>query len=424
MADTAGPLPSGGRLDLLDVLRGTAIFGILIANIMVVSGYFFLAEAERAVLPTAAADEVLSFLVRMLLEGKFYSIFSLLFGYGFAVQLASAAARGVDFGPLFRRRLRGLLWIGLAHAVFLWYGDILLLYALLGFLLLRFRQSTDRTLLRVAAACLVLPVVIYLLMLAGSLAMGSGTPTAPPTADAGPDPTAEFVAMMTTAWREGSWLDSFRANLFGLAGRWVDLFISVRFPKVFGMFLLGLYLGRRGFGTDLHRDGPVLRRVLGIGLLVGLPASAAMSWLEGLGVYFPPSALGLLQTVVAAIGVPALALAYAAGIALAFGSAWGRRLVGRMAAAGRMALTNYLMHSAIMIVLFYGWGLGWHGRMGPALTTPIALAICAAQVPLSRWWLSRFQFGPVEWLWRQYTYQVRLPIRRAARQPGRQAAGS
>jgi uncharacterized protein len=77
-----------------------------------------------------------------------------------------------------------------------------------------------------------------------------------------------------------------------------------------------------------------------------------------------------------------------------------------------MALTNYLMHSAIMIVLFYGWGLGWYGSMGPAITTPIALAICAAQVPLSRWWLSRFQFGPVEWLWRQYTYQVRLPNRR------------
>jgi uncharacterized protein len=412
MAESAGPVAAASRIDLLDVLRGVAIFGILIANMMVVSGYFFLIEAERAVLATAAADDVVAFLVRMLLEGKFYSIFSLLFGYGFAVQFASAAARGVEFAPLFRRRLRGLLLIGLAHAVFLWYGDILLLYALLGFLLLRFRQSPDRTLLRVAVACLVLPVAIYLLMLAVSLALGSGAPPPPPAVDAGPDPTAEFVAMMTTAWREGSWLDSFRANLFGLAGRWVDLFISVRFPKVFGMFLLGLYLGRRGFGTDLDCDRPRLRRILIAGLGIGLPASAAMSWLEGLGVYFPPSLLGLLQTVVAAVGVPTLALAYAAGIALAFGSAWGRRLVGRMGFAGRMALTNYLMHSAIMIVLFYGWGLGWYGSMGPAITTPIALAICAAQVPLSRWWLSRFQFGPVEWLWRQYTYQVRLPNRR------------
>jgi uncharacterized protein len=414
MTVSAGPVTAASRIDLLDVLRGVAIFGILIANMMVVSGYLFLAEAERALLPTAAADDVVAFLVRLLLEGKFYSIFSLLFGYGFAVQLASATARGAEFAPLFRRRLRGLLLIGLAHAVFLWYGDILLLYALLGFLLLRFRSSTDRTLLRVAAACLALPVVIYLIMLAVSLAMGSGAPPPPPVADAGPDPTAEFVAMMTTAWREGSWLDSFRANLFGLAGRWVDLFISVRFPKVFGMFLLGFYLGRRGFGADLDRDRPQLRRALIAGVAIGLPTSAAMAWLEGMEVYFPPSPLGLLQTVVAAIGVPALALAYAAGIALAFGSAQGRWLLGRVAPAGRMALTNYLMHSAIMIVLFYGWGLGWHGGMGPAITTPIALAICAAQVPLSRWWLSRYQFGPVEWFWRQYTYQARLPIRRAA----------
>jgi uncharacterized protein len=279
MTVSAGPVTAASRIDLLDVLRGVAIFGILIANMMVVSGYFFLAEAERALLPTAAADGVVAFLVRLLLEGKFYSIFSLLFGYGFAVQLASTTARGAEFAPLFRRRLRGLLLIGLAHAVFLWYGDILLLYALLGFLLLRFRSSTDRTLLRVAAACLALPVVIYLIMLAVSLAMGSGAPPPPPVADAGPDPTAEFVAMMTTAWREGSWLDSFRANLFGLAGRWVDLFISVRFPKVFGMFLLGFYLGRRGFGADLDRDRPQLRRALIAGVAFGLPTCAAMAWL-------------------------------------------------------------------------------------------------------------------------------------------------
>lgn len=413
MPERALPVPSAERLDVLDVLRGTAIFGILIANIMVVSGYFFLDDAARGALPTADFDGTVDFLVRMLLEGKFYSIFSLLFGYGFAVQLASASARDADFAPLFRRRLRGLMWIGLAHAVFLWHGDILLLYALLGFLLLRFRFSSDQTLLRVAGACLALPLMVYLLMLVIRLALGGGGE--PPASAAGgtPEATPEIVAMLIAAFREGSWLEAFRANLIGIVGRWADLFISIRFPKVFGMFLLGFYLGRRGFGTDLGRDTALLSRVFGLGLLVGLPTSAVMSWLEGMEVYLPPSLLGLAQVAAATLGVPALALAYAAGIALAFGAPRGRRLLGVLSPVGRMALTNYLMHSLIMVILFYGWGLGWYGSMGPATTTPIALGICALQVPFSRWWLARYRYGPVEWLWRQYTYRTRLPIRKA-----------
>lgn len=413
------PVQTSERLDVLDVLRGTAIFGILIANIMVVSGYFFLDDAARTGLPTPAADATLDFLVRMLLEGKFYSIFSLLFGYGFAVQLTRAAGRNLDFAPLFRRRLRGLLLIGLAHAVLLWYGDILLLYALLGFLLVPFRDASNRTLLRVAVACLVMPVGVYLLMLLA----GAGDPFAAAADGAAADPSTDFLAAMMAAWREGSWFEAFRANLFGLAGRWVDLFISVRFPKVFGMFLLGFYLGRRGFGTDLDREGGVLRRGMIAGVLIGLPANALMAWLEGRGVYLPASGLGLLQTVAATIGVPALALAYASAVVLAHGTSLGQRILGRVGYAGRMALTNYLMHSAIMVFLFYGWGLGWYGSMGPGITTPIALTICALQVPLSRWWLVRYQFGPVEWLWRQFTYRQRLPIRRAARRPGGQSAG-
>jgi len=410
MPERVRPVQAGERLDLLDVLRGTAIFGILIANIMVVSGYFMLDDAARAALPTAPLDRQVDFLVRMLLEGKFYSIFSLLFGYGFAVQMARATRKGLEFAPLFRRRLLGLALIGLAHAVLLWYGDILLLYALLGLLLVRFRDAGDGTLIRVAVGCLVLPVAVYVLMMLTGVGDLFATPTAStPT----PAPPNDFMASIMTAFREGTWFDAFRANLFGVAGRWVDLFLSVRFPKVFGMFLIGFLLGRRGFGTDAAAESGVLRRVLVAGLLVGLPASALMSWLEGMEVYLPASPLGLAQVIAATIGVPALALAYAAAVVLVYRSTAGGRLLRTLAPAGRMALTNYLMHSVIMVVMFYGWGLGWYGSMGPAVTTPIALAICAVQVPLSRWWLDRYQFGPVEWLWRQFTYRQRLPIRRA-----------
>ena len=403
------PVGQGERIEVLDVLRGAAIFGILIANMLVVSGYYFLAPDAQAALPTAAQDGVVVFLVHVFLEGKFYSIFSLLFGIGFAVQLGRAAGKEVAFPALFRRRLAGLFLIGFVHAVFIWSGDILMLYALLGLLLVPFHRSSDRALLVGAVICLALPVAIYLLL----LAVGAGDPfaamaTATPEGE-GPD----IFATMLAGFRGANWLDAWQSNLMMLAGRWVDLFISMRFPKVFGMFLLGLYVGRSGVGLRIDRDRGLLRRIAVLGVAIGVPANVVMARLQEMGVYLPASGLGLLQVVAASIGVPLLALGYAALLALVFSSAAGKRLVAPLGWAGRMALTNYLMHSVIMVTIFYGIGFGWFGRLGPSVTTGLALLICLVQVPLSAAWLTRFQFGPVEWLWRQFTYRRRMPLRRS-----------
>lgn len=408
MSAEALPVSQADRIQALDVLRGVAIFGILIANMLVPSGYYFLEPAARAALPTASGDGVVLYLIHLLVEGKFYSIFSLLFGVGFAVQWRRAEAKGMAFPPLFRRRLLGLLLIGLVHALLIWAGDILVLYALLGFLLLPFHHVSDRTLLRAAVICLALPVGIYLLMLAA----GVGDPFA--TATAGPTAGVDYLAVMLAGFSEGSWSEALRSNAILLIGRWVDLFVSLRFPKVFGMFLLGYYLGRRGIGMDPVRDASLLKRTIVIGLTIGLPANAVMVWLADQGVYLPASPLGLMQTVAAAIGLPALALGYSACVVLAFGSPTGKRILGPVGPAGRMALTNYLMHSLLMTTIFYGWGLGWYSKVGPLYTTLLAVLICLIQVPLSRLWLERFRFGPVEWLWRQFTYRRVLPLRRAA----------
>ena len=328
-------MQSGDRIEVLDVLRGVAIFGILIANMLAAGGYFFLDSTARSALSTAAPDGVMLYLIHVLVEGKFYSLFSLLFGIGFAVQLGRAEAKGVAFPRLFRRRLVGLLLIGLVHATVIWAGDILLLYALLGFLLLPYLGASDRTLLRWVVACLAMPVAVYLLFLAA----GVGDPFAAPAAGEGA--AGDLMGMMIAGLRDGTWLESVRSNLMFLVGRWADLFISVRFPKVFGMFLLGFYLGRRGLGTDAVRDGALLRRTAWLGLGLGLPASALAGWLVEQGVYLPASPLGLLQTTAAAIGVPALALGYGACVVLAFETPIGRRILAPVGVVGRMALTNY-----------------------------------------------------------------------------------
>ncbi len=403
------PMDGNERLPVLDVLRGVAIFGILIGNMVVFSGYGFLSPGERAALPPAEGNAIAMFLIHVLVDGKFYSLFSLLFGFGFALQMHRAQAKGGDFPKLFRRRLLGLFLIGLAHAVFVWAGDILMLYAMLGLLLLPLRHVGDRTLLRAIAVCLLLPTLVYLAMLAG----GMGDPFAPPADPAVATDGPDLFARMLAGFHGDSWLSAWQSNLIQLAGRWVDLFLSVRFPKVLAMFLLGFWLGRRGIGIDAARDGALLRRVVAVGLLVGLPANIVMAWLIEQGVYLPASPPGLAQVVAATIGIPLLALAYAAGIVLAFHASRGQGPLSYLAAPGRMALSNYLMHSLVMTWLCYGWGLGWYGQVGPVPATALALALFLAQIVLSGWWLSSFQFGPMEWLWRCFTYRRKVPLRRA-----------
>jgi uncharacterized protein len=168
------------------------------------------------------------------------------------------------------------------------------------------------------------------------------------------------------------------------------------------MFLLGLYVGRRGILRDHVCYLPFFRAVLWFGLLFGITAKATAMGLE----YARPSgarafyaAYGLER-----FGGPALAFAYASGLVLMYQrSEWRRRLAG-FAAAGRMALTNYLLQSLICTTIFYGYGLGLYRRVGTAQAMAIAGAICVIQLALSRWWLRQFQFGPAEWLWRSCTY--------------------
>src|SRR5918993_1669184 len=161
MALNLEPTSVTERYHLLDVLRGFALSGVLLANMQTHSGYFFLSEPAKQALGTADADHIVEWIEHFLIEGKFYSLFSMLFGIGFALQMKRAAAFDTSFLPRFRRRLVIMFLIGLLHAVFLYVGDILTVYALTGFLLIFFRKSSNKVLLRSAVILLLLPVVQY-----------------------------------------------------------------------------------------------------------------------------------------------------------------------------------------------------------------------------------------------------------------------
>jgi uncharacterized protein len=400
-----GPISLGERIEILDVLRGLAVCGILIGNMQWFSGYGMMPPAVARQSPLA--DQVTHFLVHFFVEGKFYSIFSFLFGFGFALQISRAEERGDLKASLFKRRLFWLLVIGLVHAYLLWAGDILSVYAVVGFVLILFRKKTNRSLLKWAFAMLAIPILTYLLFYSLFVAFVP------------PEVLARFDAAQTEMWNEGikkvqqsSYLQIITDyNLRYIVGRYAGLILDMRLPKLLAMFLLGFYAYRRGFFQHLSSHKPFIRRVLVYGLVLGLVGNVAFAALAGKEAVFPPSPAGIAGVISYAFGVPALALFFIALVATLWQKAVWRQLFAFLAPVGRMALTNYLLQTVICVLIFYGYGFGQFGRFGATTATLIALTIFLFQILVSTLWLKYFSYGPMEWIWRQLTYRQRLNLR-------------
>jgi uncharacterized protein len=390
---TDAPVSVRERIEALDVVRGVAVSGILLANVLVFFGLDFAPPELLAGLPSAGRDEVARFLGHVFVDGKFYSLFSLLFGIGFGVQLARGGEAAV---PRFRRRLRILLAIGAVHALVVWAGDILLVYALLGFTMPWFARRDDRSLMRWVIGLLALPTVLYLIMVVGMMLAGADPAS---TSGGGVPP---FLLDRFEAIGSGGLFDAWIGNLIFFVGRWIDLVLTVRFPKVLGMFVLGLWLVRAGIAVAPQNQRALLQRWMWLGLGIGLPANLLAAWADHHWSYLPPSPGGVIAVVAQAIGIPLLALGYAATITLLVVN--GRRAIRVFAPMGRMALTNYLTQTLVCVTLAYGFGFGLWWQVGASTAMAIAVGIVLLQLPFSAWWLSRHRFGPMEHLWRTWTY--------------------
>lgn len=403
-AKAVAPIAAGERIDVLDVLRGLAICGILIGNMQWFSGYGMM-PADVAPVPTTL-DNVVQFLVHFIVEGKFYSIFSFLFGFGFAMQITRAEERGDTKAAVFKRRLFWLLIIGFAHGFLLWAGDILSVYAWMGFILLLFRKKSDRSLLRWAAWLVVVPVATYALL------YGLFTAFAPPDSAAGFAPGQRaFWDNMYSQVTTGSWAEIVSGfNLQYIAGRYAGLVLNMRIPKVLAMFLLGVYAYRKGYFHDIDANRPFIKKVAVYGLLLGLIGNLIMAALAGSEGPFPPTPAAIVGVAGYAFGVPALALGIIASVTLLWQSSGWKRLLGVLAPVGRMALTNYLLQTVVCVTIFYGYGFGQFGQYRAAAVTAMAFVIFVFQVIASGLWVRVFAYGPMEWIWRQLTYKRRLPL--------------
>jgi uncharacterized protein len=393
-----GPTDPQLRLHSVDALRGFALFGVLLVNM-----YNFGAYMPEW---TGFIDRLFDTLMHSVFETKSWRLFSLLFGFGFALQLKRAMSRAAGSLWFYYRRLLILFVFGMAHALF-YDGDILMEYAVLGLILVAFRNAHPRLLLVLAIVLLAVFPVANLIHTNSSADL------------AVQQEYAQSLAELRTGHPYmGSLMGVFRENAAAIPPRiWSNLNGPESSLALFSMFLLGLLVAKGWILQEVTPHLPLIRRMLTWGIGIG-GVSALVEWL--LGQWFgyavftgnqASKGVQFLGDVLFAYGSTALALGYGAGIVLLAQRPEWQPVISSLQNMGRMALTVYLSGTAMFTLLFYGYGLGQLYLMGPAATTLFAVFFFALQLLFSTWWMGRFRFGPAEWLWRSLTYLKFQPLR-------------
>lgn len=401
----SSPVTERERLPVMDVLRGFALLGIFLMNIE-----FFtrpLQFFQGGVVPSSGLDHALGLAIYVLVQGKFWVLFALLFGMGFALMRERAVVAERPFVGLYLRRALLLALFGALHIVFLWVGDILLAYAIAALFLLLCMKLRGN-------AAWVLGTLIYLLVTGLWLFIGVFLMSVP---EHGLEPIRQEMAALVeeglraaAVYRDGGFVEIIGQRLADFQFLFTGALIF-QIPMMLGVFLIGSWLVDSGRLVDpvAHR-GFFVKLAIGGLLLGGLGVAASVT----VGTQFDlvediaesTVALGLM-----ALGNLPLALGYLAIVVLLATGPLARSLAV-LVPAGRMALTLYLMQSVIATFLFYGYGLGLYGELGRTEQVIIVFAVFAVQVAFAHWWLARFRMGPMEWLWRTGIYLQRSPFRR------------
>jgi len=370
------------------------------------------------------------FVTHVFFDMKFMSIFSMLFGGGLVIMWQRAQARGAPFAGIYYRRQFWLLVIGAAHAYLIWFGDILVAYATMGMIIYLFRAASARRLIVVGT--LLLPIAL-LIFVGGSEYMTEMQQTAAQISDrqAAGETLSEEERATIREWEATSAMivptqDALAEDVTVHRGDYAGIF-DFRLPRVVqmqtenmvifawrigGLMLIGMGLMKSGVLSG-DRDSAFYKRLLAAGYGLGLPMTLASAWLnwevrwDALYMFGAGLAPNYVGSVLVALGHIAAVMLLVKGGHLA-------SLTARFAAVGRMALSNYLMHSIILTTVFYGYGLGLYASVPRAAQMLFVIGVIAFQLWLSPLWLERYRFGPVEWLWRSLTYAQRQPMRRAA----------
>lgn len=383
--DLLQPIEKQNRLQVIDSLRGLALLGILIANIPFVDNVSRHTDAAGQ----PGSDKVLNFLFHLLIEKKFITIFSMLFGFGFYVQLKRAEERGINFKSYFLKRMTILLLIGCVHAYIFWFGDIIRDYAICGMFLLLVYKWKPKKILTAA--------IVFSVLLTGTVFIANSVfnlqEYAYDTAIAAEHPLA------TTYWR------------YLYINARIDPFVNfiqdspITLVFCFGNMLTGFWMAKSGFFHQQERFRSARKKLIAAGILLGIPASYVL-WLITEGkLELSPALIWIPYVIVA--GMVLQSLFYISAFTQLFRSEAWRKILSLFAPVGKMALTNYLLQTVFYLLFFFHWtnGLKLFGRLTITETYLVALGFFLVQVLFSTWWMKKHEQGPVENIWKKLSYR-------------------
>ncbi|MEZ4810980.1 MAG: DUF418 domain-containing protein [Allomuricauda sp.] len=405
MTSTSIGLPKN-RIEIVDALRGFSLAGIVIVHM--VENYIGAPPPEvfTEAVHQGIGDNIVDVFIGLFLRGKFFALFSFLFGLSFFIQMDNAAQKGGYFGGRFLWRVALLLLIGYVHSLF-YAGDILTIYAMLGVLLIPFYKVKDTWVLGVAALLFLgLGRYIVFFFTHGANMFGNLNLM-------GNDPQIlEYYNVL----KDGSLMDVFRSNAYYSHMNKMDFQFGIfgRGYITFGFFLLGLYVGRTGFFKKYKENKKLVQRTWIWSLVLFLVSGALMAvifgsmgenvtfdnWMAMLGL----TALDLNNVAMTFILISVFVILY-------------KRLkphkwLAKFAPYGKMALTNYFFQSIVGTFFLFGWGLGYIGELPNVYTFGLAILVIAGQMWVSNWWLKKFEYGPLEWLWRSATFLRIFPLKK------------
>lgn len=392
------PIAETERHGVVDALRGFALLGVLLANLI----SFVSFTMPQAVINRATSGVLnhnYELFMRLFIDNKFVTLFSLLFGYGFGVLMDRIAARGIDAIPFYVRRMGLLLLLGFIH-VFFWWGEILHVYATCGLLMLLFRRVSNNGLIIWAGFLMLAP---YLIIRYVMIQIKAFDPVVSETIyqhylDRSLQP--DLYSVIVANWNIHQYI------YVQCIYEWVEL------TQALSKFLIGYWVLRIGVLKDLEQSQAIIRRVLYFCAPIAVVYLSESAW------YFiatPVIKSTILKMSIQAfnrVGVLSLSVTYTCLIALWYRRRPGAFLLKGFRYVGMMSLTNYLSHTVVYVFLLHGIGLGLMGDLTTIETLYAGLVIYAAQAALSTWWLKRYRYGPVEWVWRQLSYWRKFPIRK------------
>ncbi len=426
------PATGSDRFVAVDVLRGVAVLGILAMNIYAFTMPFIAYQNPLLYGGSTGLDLGTWVFTHIFFDQKFLPIFAMLFGAGLVMMFERSEQRGTQMTGVYYRRNLWLLIFGMIHAYLIWFGDILFTYSLIGMLIFFFRRRQPRTLLIIGSLLLLIGLPINHLMGKSFAIAAKGAAELSAAQDAG-ETLSDEDAKKLKEWDEGMRAfvtpsaedveKDIETHLSSYSEIVVKRVPTVVMMQIFGLFffvlwrvgglmLIGMALMKwRVFTAERSLRFYTVQLAVGYGL--GLPLVAWSAYtlhrhdFEPLYVFQE----GIYFNTLGSVGV---ALGHVAVVMLAFKLGWVKGLIDRFAAAGRMAFTNYLSHSLLLTPIFYGYGLGFYGKVDRFEQMGIVLVVWALQLWWSPLWLKHFRFGPLEWCWRSLTYWKRQPLRLTA----------